>query len=167
MSHLALGKLKATTSTQAIWIRFRGVRKNFAHFKLVFVFLPFKYRFILFSPYDTTLQKIRWCVLNNASPSLGPCKVDPRDQSSPKFLYSVYVEHLNELFSESFSNTEVDHNVGGGIQNLKQNEVRVMNDVRINQTLVYYSISSAAKFCKCNYKLFRHQKVVNLDSERI
>lgn len=42
------------------------------------------------------------------------------------------MEHLNKLFSESFSNTEVDHNVGGGIQNLKQNEVRVMNDVRIN-----------------------------------
>ena len=33
MLHWALGKLRVTTSTQAIWIRFRGVQKNFWSFQ--------------------------------------------------------------------------------------------------------------------------------------
>ena len=33
MLHLALGKLKATTSTKALWMRFMGVPKKFWSFK--------------------------------------------------------------------------------------------------------------------------------------
>ena len=54
------------------------------------------------------------------------------------------MEHLNKLFSESFSNTKVDHNVGGGIQNLKQNEFRVMNDVN----KLDFSVLQHFKCCK-------------------
>ena len=46
---------------------------------------PFKYRFILFSPYDTTLQKIRWCEIQYEDLVLG--------------IYMIYVSWLGFLSS--------------------------------------------------------------------